>query len=472
MPTKDANADSTSVHRSQSQSESDSRPAPVSICSMPLEVLSNIFKLGKSSCEDELEDDEAWPDQNSLPFEILVSHVNSHFRRTALSSSTLWSSIRITFVKSTSEVATYIERSGCCKLDVQLTLSHSSLEKTQELIELILPHSFRWRTFYYRSVCEAHKSGVLSCLADIAVPMLEVLSLSTDETEEAGNPAADDILQQTILIKGAPMLNFVRLRGFAIYSPLPPMTTVRILHLDQTKSVPLRNPTFRHVLSSPHNLEHLSIYGDMVADSTWPTVADIIHFPRLFSLRIYDVGGWAYTGLLLGFNAPSLKVLTLMGVQDQDLDRLWSIEDPSRFSSLQHLIFWDFDLLVSEWHHVFRLLCGITNFSSYYRTNRSTILHLLAEPGSIPLPWPHLASLSIIFDAEEGEEEEILLRKVINARCACGHPLDVMRLGVNEGVVAFMGCSPIGSTRIEYFRSLDKWPLGRDFRDWDDNLFL
>jgi hypothetical protein len=71
----------------------------------------------------------------------------------------------------------------------------------------------------------------------------------------------------------SPRLFFVRLRGFVLYSFLPPLSAVRILYLDQTKSLALRYPTFRQILSAVAHLEHLSIYGDMVPPG-------VIHFPE------------------------------------------------------------------------------------------------------------------------------------------------------------------------------------------------
>jgi hypothetical protein len=88
-----------------------------------------------------------------MPFEILVTHVNSHFRKTALNTHSLWSSIHIWPRNSVNKVAEYVERSGRHKLDVQLDLLHLGYDaKIQQMISLVLPHSFRWRTPYYQSV--------------------------------------------------------------------------------------------------------------------------------------------------------------------------------------------------------------------------------------------------------------------------------------------------------------------------------
>ncbi|KAF8627805.1 hypothetical protein AX15_004231 [Amanita polypyramis BW_CC] len=441
-----------------------------SISILPPEVLSNIFKLGKSICEDELEHGEADDSQRgSLPFEILATHVNLHFRRIALNTQILWSFIRIGPGKSLSKAAEYIKRSGGCKLDVQLDLPRAELnENAQQMIGLILQESSRWRAFYYRSDCEIQGGPVLSYLADIAAPTLEELSLSIDEIQNPNNHNTGSPPQYPIFSKGAPKLFFVRLRGFAIYTFIPPLTTVRILHLDQTKSLALRNPMFRQVVSAPACLEHLSIYGDMVADSAWPGAGDIVRFPKLISLRICDVGGRAYAGLLLGFDAPVLNALALKGVQEHDLERLWASGDPSKFSNLEHLTFWDFGLLEGDWNHAFRLFSSITSFSSYSSKGNLTMLQLLANSNEYVVPWPRLKSLSLIIDLED-KDEKTLIQSVITARRMCGHPLDVVRLGISEEEDDSYFGDP---TRIVYFGNLDRWPLNREFRDWDDNLFL
>lgn len=434
-----------------------------SIHTIPPEILSNVFKLGRAMREDELEDEVDKDnvddiDDMPMPFEILVTHVNSHFRKTALNTHSLWSSIHIWPRNSVNKVAEYVERSGRHKLDVQIDLLHPGYDaKIQQMISLVLPHSFRWRTLYYRSVDEVQGNSVLSHIADLSAPVLEELSLSIDEMQMSGHA---DASQRPIFRGGAPRLSFVRLRGFVLYSLLPPLSAVRILHLDQTKSLALGYPMFRQILSAVAHLEHLSIYGDMVPDSAWPSV---IHFPRLTSLRICDVCGGAYASLLLGFDTPALTTLALKGVQEHDLERLWSAGNPPMLSKLERLTFCDCGLLEHDWRQFFRLFAGVTHFSLYSSKTTSTVLQLLA--GSNPeLPWPHLKSLSIIID----DSDEILIREVVAARESGGHPLEVVRLGKNEDDDK---CSD-GTTRIAYFKHPDRWPPNHEFRDWDYNLFL
>lgn len=449
--------------------DNDLRRLRVSVHMMPPEILSNVFKLGKAMWEDELEDEadgphDDKPDMPDMPFEILVTHVDSHFRKIALNTHSLWSSIHIEPGNFVSKVAAYIERSGRYKLDLRIELLHPGFDaKIQQMISLVLPHAFRWRTLYYRSVYQVQENSVLSYIADISAPMLEGLSLNIDEMQnsglaDAGNPT------RSVFGRGAPSLFFVRLRGFALYSFLPPLSAVRILHLDQTKSLTLGYSTFRHILSSLAHLQHLSIYGDMVADPVWPGAKDVIYFPELSSMRICDVCGGAYAGLLLGLDTPSLTTLALKGVQEHDLERLWSARNPPRFSKLERLIFWDCGLLERDWQQVFELFASVTALSLYSSKTTSTLLQLLA--GS-DLPWPHLKSLSLSIDLENSEED-IQIGEVIAARQSGGHPLEVVRLGRNEEGDSHFD----GSTRITYFRNPDRWPPNCEFRDWDDNLFL
>ncbi|KAF8733433.1 hypothetical protein AX14_003867 [Amanita brunnescens Koide BX004] len=287
-----------------------------SVHTMPPEILSNVFKMGKAMCEDELEDevdngdDDNMPSGDMLPFEILVTHVNSHFRKTALITHSLWSSIHIGPGNSVNKVAEYMERSGRHKLDVQIDLLHPGYDaKIQQMISLVVPHSFRWRTLYYRSVDAVQGNSVLSHIADLSAPVLEELSLSIDETQNSGHADAGNPSQRSILRGGAPHLFFVRLRGFALYSFLPPLSAVRILHLDQTKGLALGCPMFRQILSAVAHLEHLSIYGDMVADSAWPGAKDVIYFPELTSLRICDVCGRAVSRSMTLKGCGQLEIL-------------------------------------------------------------------------------------------------------------------------------------------------------------------
>ncbi|KAF8629154.1 hypothetical protein AX17_005739 [Amanita inopinata Kibby_2008] len=442
---------------------------------MPPEVLSNIFRLGKSLCEDELEDEGVEYGQLCPSFELLVTHICPRFRRIAINARALWSAIRIGPGESLTKIATYLERSGQCMLDVHVNLPRTSAldERTRLMVQLILCHSFRWRTFYYKSDNEIQESPMLSYLADIAAPVLEELSLSIDELRNtsSGIVSDNDNFRMSIFRKGAPKLSFVRLRGFAIYTLMPPLVSVQILHLDQTKSLALRYPMFRQIVSTSMVLEHLSVYGDMVTDGVWPGERGTIYFPKLRSLRICDIGGRAYAAVLLCFNAPLLEALALKGVQGHDLDRLWSIGNTSRFPKLRCLTFWDFDLLLCDWNHAFRVFSGISVFSSYSSVNKSTVLRLLSESDADAMPWPNLKSLSFVTNIED-KEETLSIQKFINARRLCGHPLDVIRLGISEEDGLLQNRYSQASTRIEFFQNLDKWPPNRDFRDWDDDLFL
>ncbi|KAF8348214.1 hypothetical protein F5887DRAFT_952674 [Amanita rubescens] len=361
--------------------DNDLRRLRVSVHTMPPEILSNVFKLGKAMWED-------------MPFEILVAHVDSHFRKIALNTHFSLPG------NSISKVAAYTERSGRHKLDLRIELLHPGFDaKIQQMI----------RPGLSLNIDEMQNSGLT----------------------DAGNPS------QSVFGKGAPRLFFVRLRGFALYSFLPPLSAVRILHLDQTKSLALGYSTFQHILSSLSSIsKHL----------------------------ICDVCGRAYAGLLLGFNTPALTTLALKGVQEHDLERLWSAGNPPRFSKLERLIFWDCGLLERDWRQVFELFASVTDLSLYSSKTTSTMLQLLA--GS-DLPWPHLKSLSLIIDLENSEKE-IQIREVITARQSGGHPLEVVRLGGNEEGDSYFD----GPTRITYFRNPDRWPPNWEFRDSDDNLFL
>ncbi|PFH46181.1 hypothetical protein AMATHDRAFT_70410 [Amanita thiersii Skay4041] len=426
---------------------------------------------GKSLDEDGL-DDEDNQDRCNIPFEILITHINSHFRRIAIGTRVLWSVISISPTISLNKVITYIERSAGCMLDVRVDLPPNSVvdKGLRRMIELALSHSSRWRTFSYVSDQEA-REGMLSCLADIDAPALEHLSLNVEDVhrDNINTVNLSSTIHTTLFKKGTPKLYFLRLRGYAIHSFIPPLASVRVLHLDLTKSLALQYPKFRELVLAPMALEHLSVYGN---SSSWPNET-IIQMPNLQSLRICDIGGRAYAGVLLGFDAPLLETLALKGVQVHDLDRVWTCTTSLKFSKLQRLIFWDFGLLERDWRHAFRLFPLIADFSMYSPAHNATILRLLAESNTYDLPWPCLKSLSFIANTEDSDEEQELIYRLIAARQSCGHPLDVIRLGANwEKHSTPLDGTPQVSTRIEMLQHLDRWPPDRGYYDLNDDLFL
>jgi hypothetical protein len=52
----------------------------------------------------------------------------------------------------------------------------------------------------------------------------------------------------------------------------------------------------------------------MISSSVWLGVPNSIDLPTLRSLRICDVGGTIYSGLLLGINVTMLELLVLKDV--------------------------------------------------------------------------------------------------------------------------------------------------------------
>lgn len=281
------------------------------------EILSYIMVLAQGSplhsiSVDEIDSDLDTPPQ---PFEITITHVNSHLRTVALHTCKLWSFIHVnTGVQSTRTVVerteTYLHRSGGHLLDLRIELNGSvgnykNEVDLQRAMEMIGAGSKRWRRLTIvaeregtAGVCDAVTARLSGAGAagESLVPELEYLSVSVDyidETLETGingneapglphfhphphldeNPASTagaigTQLTQIPLTTRLSKLSFLRLRGLAIYLFRPTLLlSLRTLHLDQTKAIPTTYTLFGRIVAACPVLEHLSVYGDIVMPS-------------------------------------------------------------------------------------------------------------------------------------------------------------------------------------------------------------
>ncbi|KAF9010668.1 hypothetical protein BDQ17DRAFT_1203027, partial [Cyathus striatus] len=336
---------------------------------IPTELLSTIFLFAKAFQEAEMDSTEREDVDDDFPisFELVISHVSSHFREVAINTHRLWTSIQMRPGRSLECILTYIRRSAACPLDIRIDLSgcvHNPGGMTTEMLDIIIPQAHRWRYLYITSEREVTENSMVMQLCNCEVPMLEHLSVCVSDVDRADTNVAsiNDHLLPSILAAGAPRLSFLRLRGLAMHFFRPPLTFVTTLHLDQTKLLPIQYATFRNILTGPVMLRHLSIYGDIIGPESWPGDMSAISLPALQSLRICGVGGRIYSRFLLSIAAPHLQSLVLKDVQEHDLDNFWEHADISKFLRLKSVTFCDFDVSDFTYERMFRTFPSITEF--------------------------------------------------------------------------------------------------------------
>ncbi|GLB37679.1 hypothetical protein LshimejAT787_0407300 [Lyophyllum shimeji] len=445
-------------------------------CAIPVELLSRVFELGQIMELEELADSSAASENIPSvcqPFEVLVTHISSHFRNVALATCLLWSRITVTpGARDDGQIESYLERSSECGLGVRMDLrgvdTPDALTMTKTAV--VFHHSHRYRRLVIDAVRESVSQPVIRRLCRIVTPILEHLSLSVDEVE-ASDAGDDKVLQG-----GAPVLAFVRLRGVALPLFLPPLENVTTLHLDQTAPLPILYSTFHDMLTTPSFLTNLSIYGDIIAGHTlWPGIAHPVSLPHLRGLRICGVGGTIYSGLLLGINAPALESLVLKDMKERDLDHFWAASlHRICFPRLRNLSVLDCDVSRDVFADLFRGFPSISAFTTAaYHMTTPTVLLLLAEPqqeGS-GIPWPKLHTLTLLVNLHDAEHVVV---DVARQRKASGYPLKKLRLGTTEPLASLPQYAWLkDNVALERFVDFDGWPRANaDFdADPDDILF-
>ncbi|KAF8972990.1 hypothetical protein BDZ97DRAFT_643584 [Flammula alnicola] len=451
---------------------------------IPPEVLSIIFQWGKNMIDDIPLSSTAEGDihRDTAPFEVIVSHTCSYFRKVALANPRLWTSIHIYAPCRLRCIIEAIARSGACGLDIRidLTVQEPQMDDVMlgQMMDLILPQSHRWRSLSVGYSCERSNYPMITRLCDTHAPGLQHLSITVEDVDRADASIVNRSVELPHIFKeGTPKLEFVRLRGLAIQLFRPQLDALVTLHIDQTRSLPLLHSTFRDIVTRSPFLANLSIYGDIIDPADWPGQANSIYLPNLRTLRICSAAGEMYAAILLEIDAPMLESLTLKDLQEHDLDLLWNLADSTRHASIRSLIFTDFDLTSLTYEHIFQTFQGITDFSTVYSVRESPLMGLLSEGmveglDGLYVPWPRLKTLAFSFDVY-GDDEEVI-EVVAAVRKQGGFPLStiLLRRSADEMEEIPLESFDAGSdVEVKFFTEDQVWPENRTFFDNDDILF-
>ncbi|KAG5639122.1 hypothetical protein H0H81_006711 [Sphagnurus paluster] len=444
------------------------------------EILSYIFVIGQALDLEDFADDwergallDKYSDSTSptQPFEVLVTHVCSHFRKVAIGTQVLWSSV--TLGATLHKIETYLARSYSCRLSVRVELDNTTPTSTHSKVDLVVPHCHRYQDLVIDTVCGANTLPILRRFCRATTPVLRQLSIGFHEVEDPTIADRDGGVFQG----NAPKLSFVRLRGLALHFFRPPLNNVATLHLDQTIPLPMLYTTFRDMVTAPSILRNLSIYGDIIYgvdnDLAWPT-NNPIHLPYLRCLRICGIGGSIYSGLLLGITAPALESLVLKDLKEHDLERFWASPIHAfRFPLLRSLTFLD---CVSRdvYIKIFHSFPAVSVFTATHQIMADRVLLLLSEPLATDgvIPWPQLHTLSLCVNLSISEP---LLFEVVKQRKAVGYPLTKLRLGRRQPLSVLSRYTDLAKEVIlETFVEFDGWPNNNPAfnSDPDDILFV
>ncbi len=186
------------------------------ISKLPDDVLMHIFTLGVELYKwhpdgltelDFLRRGQEWESDNgpfSTSFQEAVSQVCSGWRRAALGTATLWTTLNASGATPSERLLTYITRSKAAPLDVYVSFipgryswsrvqfpdgeAHLSL-----LMGALLPHVRRWRMFLFWTNDTMRLSDLVDMLVGVdAAPQLEVLMLDARTPEYTDHTSAPD----------------------------------------------------------------------------------------------------------------------------------------------------------------------------------------------------------------------------------------------------------------------------------------
>ncbi|KDR75078.1 hypothetical protein GALMADRAFT_140627 [Galerina marginata CBS 339.88] len=454
--------------------------ASTGIFSIPPEILSNILELGKNMTDV----DPLYLEGGARPkaaFELVASHTCLLLRNIALATPRLWATVNINSRSSIEWVLECIRRSGGCWLDITIELAVEDCQLNEDwnsMMDLVITHSLRWRSLSAGCNYEPANRPTIARICDSEAPGLQHLSVEVDDMEHADADAFNmEVSVPQIFKLGTPKLKFVRLRGLGIHLFRPQLDAVVTLHLDHTRFIPLSYTTFRNIITCSSLLTNLSVHGDIIGNVPWPRQSNIIHLPKLHSLRICGEGNEIYSGLLLSIEAPLLESLTLKDLQEHDLDPLWDLMDATRYANLRRLIFSNFELSSSTYERISHTFREITSFSALYSTITESPFVVLLLKGTIQgqagpfVPWPRLAVLTFTLDDEADDEE--LIQKVVEVRKRFGSPLTKILLRVDPEDLQEIPKTmhTVNDVVVEFFSKGEQWPSNRTYVDHDDIFF-
>ncbi|KAG6831794.1 hypothetical protein H0H92_007471 [Tricholoma furcatifolium] len=299
---------------------------PISM--LPNEVLSDIFQLcyGTKAMINR---------QMGRPFEVVASHVSTHWRSIALGTPLLWNNINLHITHGSRDhalqrMSIHLTRSSQCLLDISLHITVN--DNVPEILQYLTPHAHRW---YRVSVSTARGSpdDIYAAFGLLSTPNLIHLSLRIGNSEdESGGPRTE--YPETclpLLTRGSPMLTFVRVAGKVVGNLSPPLSTTRTLHVDAWPKNLMSLAQFQTFLTSLPCLIHLSLTGLSIHLPRDPfQVPQPINLPILCSLRLRGDSTPCHRLLSL-LALPNLESLFLQGVGSFD-----SVVIPSlRFLTLE-----------------------------------------------------------------------------------------------------------------------------------------
>ncbi|KAI6033316.1 hypothetical protein EDC04DRAFT_2706424 [Pisolithus marmoratus] len=425
--------------RSLQSRDAEIKNARAPISCLPSDVLGIIFDESRRALS-------PWAGiRRPLPIEVQLSHVCRKWRQVALSTPSLWNTLRIPILHRETAIRSYLDRCNQCPLSVQLGPQLSDRRIMDVIISELIPRIAQFRELILDIEDRQELYSLLYHLVNTAAPCLQRLKITShDPARGQGSYPPIEIFKL-----GAPLLSDVRLSALPITLPEAAVST---LHFDPLSGpgIPLpRSHLLSIIAPVASSLTVLYLKGFVSGFHEEPGSAPVV-LPALRELVVHG------NAMIHGFNvfrnisAPSLQFFTLYSLKPQALSSIHKFmtrTSPGQFHGLRSLHYIECDMdddldiylphatsalthlsvSLGSHTHLMRLLSNSDKQAALHRTT--------------PL-WPCLNTLTFHVaspwsqdrdDVESDEEDELppaiaLLLDVIQLRKTVGVELELLRL--------------------------------------------
>ncbi|KII86152.1 hypothetical protein PLICRDRAFT_177738 [Plicaturopsis crispa FD-325 SS-3] len=307
--------------------------APIS--SLPSEILGEIFSFGRVEFSD-----------NSLPFNVTVSHVSRYWRAVAIGMPMLWTNIYsgrdLYNAYPPGLLDAHIARSRSCLLRIE------TWYEAHEFFDRLIPDVHRWSILVVHDVW----STMLHDWANLSAPNLSHLEFLHVDVEVD----ADRLLDKSwpVFMGGLPKLSILVLSGhlLTVCTFPTPLLSLEMLHIGETSKFSsgapchVTVPQIKTVLGAANTLKALNLTNCPINFLPAPVVGvhRAIFLPHATTIDIeppYELDETDFYYLLAAltvFYMPSLQQVVFRSVEYSMLDTFTQYAPPlTRFVNLRTL---------------------------------------------------------------------------------------------------------------------------------------
>lgn len=399
--------------------------APIDI--LPPEILAEILKV-------------AQPPKRSrywIPYEVMISHVSSHWRDVALDTPQLWTRIDIYSLHSLAWIPSYLARSSTLPIDVRFDIWQSDRSSSSipaattilPLIEATLPHIERWQSLMLFTYQRRTARTILSRMSKATAPTLQRLRVSVDGSDDFG-PSNNDATVDTFFAGGASQLLCAEIDGLWYLPPLGNLTALE-LHAS-IEALPLSYIDFSIIANTAPHLAHLAIRG-VVDVSRWPTPAALaLEMPSIRSLLFSNENMFS-TIFLTSVAVPNLQSLWMDYPNHAIPESFFNspmFSTANNFPALRYLTLQSYDFYGIEF--LARVFPSVTHLHLAY-CNTSHIRYLRdALLNKDHRWWPHLHAVAIQTTRDHYVEKlEQTFEEITGSRVHDGMPIKKLFLDLH-----------------------------------------